>query len=107
MRIVRAEQKQDDRHAQQELFGRRILIAIVNLLPHVEIVVGAGIELEGNPLHVVEHEVGAKHICDVGERPRGLLAYARHSIEEDLEEEDQERVYKPGTCVRSPISRTF
>ena len=57
MRIMRAEQKQQYGHYQQELLRRRVLVAVVDLLPHVEVVVGAGVELEGHALHPVEHEV--------------------------------------------------
>ena len=69
MRIMRAQQKQHNRHAQQKLLRRRILVPIVDLLPHVEVIVGASIELEWYATHPVEHQVGTKHVGDVGERP--------------------------------------
>ena len=55
MRIMRADQKQTYRHRQQELLRWRILIFIVDLLPHIQVIVGACVELEGYPSHVVEH----------------------------------------------------
>lgn len=71
--IVGAEEEEHDGHAEQELFGRGVLIAVIDLLPHVEIVVGTGVELEGDAPHPVKHEEGAEHVADVGEGPRGLL----------------------------------
>ena len=99
MRVMRAQQEQHHRHGQQELLGGRVLVAVVDLLPHVEVVVGAGVELEGHALHPVEHDVGAEHVGDVGERPGGFLADAREGVEEDFEEEDQEGVDEPGACA--------
>ena len=69
MSIVRTEQEEHDGHAQEELLGRGVLVAVVDLLPHVQVVVGAGVEFKGDAAHVVEHQVGAKHVGDVGEGP--------------------------------------
>ena len=55
MRIMRAEKEQQDGDYQQELLRRRVLVPIVDLLPHVQVVVGAGVELEGHALYPVEH----------------------------------------------------
>ena len=57
MRVVRAQQEENDGHAEQELLGRCVLGAVVNLLPHVKVVKGAAIELERHTAHVVEHDV--------------------------------------------------
>ena len=57
MRIVGAQKKQDDGNAEQELLSRCILRAVVDLLPHVQVGERPGIELEGDTLDVVEHEV--------------------------------------------------
>lgn len=65
MRIVSAHQEQCDRHHEQELLGRGVLRAIVDLLPHVEVVVCACVELEGYPPHPVEHDEGEEHVSDV------------------------------------------
>lgn len=56
MGVVGAEEEEDDGHAEQELLGGRVLVAIIDLLPHIEIIVGAGVEFEGNAPHPVEHE---------------------------------------------------
>lgn len=76
VRVVRAQQEQRNGHEQQELLGRGVLVAVVYLLPHVEVVVGARVEVEGHALHVVEHQVAAGHVGDVGQRPGGLLRHA-------------------------------
>lgn len=62
VRVVRAQKEQDDGHTEEELLGRRVLRAIVDLLPHVEVVVGATIELERCAAHVVEHYVRTDHV---------------------------------------------
>ena len=69
VRVVSAEQKQDDGYADEKLFCRRVLGSIVNLLPHIQVVICPRIELEGDSADVVEHEVGAKHVRDVDQGP--------------------------------------
>lgn len=96
--IVSAEEEEHDGHAEQKLLGRGILIAIVDLLPHVEVIVGASVEFERDAPHPVEHEEGTEHVADIGQGPRGLLRDDRHDIVEDFEEGDQYEVYGPGTC---------
>lgn len=95
--IMRAEEEEADGDAEQELLGRGVLVPIVDLLPHVEIVVGTGVELEGDAPHPVEHEEGTEHVADVGERPRGLLGDTGDDVVEDLEGDDQDEVDGPGT----------
>lgn len=69
VRVVRGQQKQNNGHAEQELLGGRVLGTVVDLLPHVEVVVGAAVELKGHAPDVVEHDVRADHVRDVGQRP--------------------------------------
>lgn len=69
MGIMCAEKKQDDRDTEEKFLCRCVLIAVVNLLPHVQVVVGTRIELKGDPLNIVEHEVRSKHVGYVGQRP--------------------------------------
>lgn len=92
-----AEEEEHNRHAEQELLGRRVLISIVDLFPHVEIVVGARIEFERNTPHPVEHKEGAEHVADVGESPGSLLRDSRNDVEEDFECGDQHKMNRPGT----------
>ncbi len=60
--VVCAEQKQNDRHAKQKLLRRGVLVSVVDLLPHIQVVVGSRVELERNAANPMEHQVGAKHI---------------------------------------------
>ena len=69
MGVMSAEEEKHDRHAKQELFGRCILVAIVDLFPHIEIVIGTGVKFERNAPHPVKHEEGSEHVTDVGESP--------------------------------------
>lgn len=73
MGIVCAEKKKDDRDTEEKLLRRCVLIAIVDLLPHIQVVIGARIEFERNPLNVVEHEVRSEHVGYVGQRPGCFL----------------------------------
>ena len=73
MSVVRANQKQTYGHGEEELLGRGVLVLVVDLLPHVQVVVGAGVELERDAAHVVEHQVGGEHVGDVGQGPAGFL----------------------------------
>jgi len=50
-----AEEKKEDRDTQKEFLGRSVLISVVNLLPHVEIVIGTSIEFERDPPHPMKH----------------------------------------------------
>ena len=99
--VVGADEEEGDGHGEQELLGGRVLVAVVDLLPHVEVVVGAGVEVEGHALHVVEHEVRAGHVGDVGQRPGRLLRHAREGVEDELGEGDEHDVRDPGSCTGS------
>lgn len=55
--IVRAEEEEYDGDREEELLGGGILGAIVNLLPHVEVIEGSAIEFEWNTSDIVEHDV--------------------------------------------------
>lgn len=69
MGVMGADEEEQDRHAEQELLGGGVLVAIVDLLPHIEIIVSTGVEFEGDAPHPVKHEEGSKHVTDVGESP--------------------------------------
>lgn len=84
MRIVRTEQEQDDGYGQEELLRGCILISIVDLFPHIEVVISSSVEFEGYASNVVEHEVRASHVGDVGQGPGNLLGDTRDNIEENL-----------------------
>lgn len=62
MRVVSADEEKNNGNTEQELFGGGILVAAIDLLPHVEIVIGPGVELKWHTSHPVEHEEGAGHV---------------------------------------------
>lgn len=97
MGIMRAEQEEHNRDGQKELLCRCVLISVIDLLPHVQIVVGSSVELEGYASDVMEHEVGAGHVDDVGQCPGDLLSHAWNDITENLEGNDEDWMYCPGT----------
>lgn len=66
MGIVSAKQEEHDGYAEEELLGRCVLGAIIDLLPHVEVVESATVEVEGYSPDVMEHDVGAEHVRNVG-----------------------------------------
>ena len=69
MGVMCSEEEETDGHAEQELLNWRVLIPITDLLPHVEIIVSTGIELEWDTPHPVGHEERAEHVADVGKGP--------------------------------------
>jgi len=102
--IVGAQQEQHDGHAEQELLGGSVLCAVINLLPHVEVVKGAAVRVEWHAAHVVEHDVRAHHVCDVGQRPGCLLRHAWDAVVKDLEEYNDDDVDGPGACFEGEES---
>lgn len=98
MGVVGADEEEDDGDSEQELLGRRVLVAVVNLLPEIEIVVGAGVEIKGYAAHPVEHDVRAKHVRDVCRRPACLLRQRRNDVVQDLEQYDDDKVNDPRAC---------
>lgn len=57
MRIMCAEKKEDDRNAEQELLCRCVLIPVIDLLPHVEIIVSSCIEFKRYASDIVKHQI--------------------------------------------------
>lgn len=92
-----AEEEEADGDAEQEFLGGGILVAVVDLLPHVEVVVGTSVELEGDAPHPVEHEEGTEHVADVGQGPGGFLGDAGNDVVENLQGKDEDEVDGPGT----------
>ena len=95
MRKVRAQQEHQYRHHQQEFLRRGVLVAVVDLLPHVEVVVGAGVEFKGHAADPVEHEEGGAHVGYVDEGPGHFLVDSRDAIEEEFEEDYTDAVDCP------------
>ncbi len=65
MGIVRAEEEQANRNAEEELFARGVLIPVVNLLPHIQIVISTRVEFKRDTPYVMEHEIGAEHVGNI------------------------------------------
>jgi hypothetical protein len=95
VRKVCADQKQQYGDAEQKLLGGCVLVPVVNLLPHVEVVKGARVEVKGHAAHVVEHEVRCRHVREVDHGPRRLLRHTWNDVEEDLAQDNEDRVDHP------------
>lgn len=104
MSVVSAQQEENDRHAEQELLCWGVLCTIVDLLPHIQVVVRSCVELKRYPSNVVKHEIRTEHVRDIRQSPRCLLRDAGHDIVEDLEAYDQDEVDGPGSCLWHMIS---
>lgn len=65
IRVVRADEEQHNGHTEEELLGWCVLLAVIDLFPHVQVVVGARVEVKGHTANVVEHEVGSRHVRKV------------------------------------------
>ena len=57
MCVMGANQEEDDWDGHEIFLGWCILVAIIDLLPHVEIVKGTGIKVERNASYPVEHDI--------------------------------------------------
>lgn len=101
--VMSADEEEHDGHAQQELLGWSVLVTVVNLLPHVQVVVCAGVEVEGHAAHPVKHEVAAKHVRDVGQGPGCFLRHTGDDVKEDLEADDEDEVDDPGAFCVDPL----
>ena len=84
MRVVCAKKEQHDWYTKKEFLRGRVLGSIINLLPHVQIVVGPGIELKWHASDPMEHEEGSKHIGYIRHGPRRLLGNSWDYVEEDF-----------------------
>jgi len=78
--IVCAQEEKHNRYTEQELLGWCVLRPIVDLLPHVQVIIGAAVEVEWNAANPVEHDVRPEHIGYVGKSPRSLLRDARDNV---------------------------
>src|SRR4051794_32573595 len=48
MSVVGAQKEEGNGHAEQEFLGRRVLRPVVNLLPHIQVIIRSAIELKGH-----------------------------------------------------------
>lgn len=81
MGIMSAQQEQHYRNAEEKLLCGCVLIPVVDLLPHIQVVVCAGVELKRDTTDVVKHEIGTEHVGDVGESPGCLLRDTGDDVE--------------------------
>lgn len=65
MCIVGTEKKQHYRHTEEEFLRWRVLGPIVDLFPHIQVIVSTSVKFEGNSSDPVEHEEWAEHVGDI------------------------------------------
>lgn len=95
MGVMSTEEEQHHRYAEEKFLRRGVLIAIVNLLPQIQVIVRAGVEFKWDPSDPMEHEVRAKHVRDIGQCPGGLLRHPWDDVEEDLQCQNEHYMYSP------------
>lgn len=88
MSVVRAQEKEYDGNAEQEFLGRCILCAVVDLLPHIQVIIGATVEIERYATNVVKHNVRAEHVGYVCQGPGSFLRDTRDHIPENLQRDN-------------------
>ena len=69
MCIVRAEQKQHNGNTEKKFFRWSILIPIVDLLPHVQVVICACVKFKRDTSDPMEHQVGREHVRNIDKSP--------------------------------------
>ena len=97
MCVVCTQKEEYDRNAQKKFFGWSILVSVVDLLPHIQVVVGSGIEFKWDTSHIVEHQVRTEHVDDVDKRPRCFLRDSWNDVEKELESNYAYDVDSPGS----------
>lgn len=95
MGIMRAEKEKQYWNAEEKFLCGGVLISIVDLFPHIQIVVSTSVEFERHAAHIMKHEVGAEHIRNVGQRPRCFLRDTGNDVEQDFEGNDENDVNCP------------
>lgn len=66
---VSAEQEDEYGYYEKKLLRWGVLISIIDLLPHVQVVVCSGVEFKRYTADPVEHQKGGTHVGDVDEGP--------------------------------------
>jgi hypothetical protein len=94
---MRTQEEEDNGHTEQKLLGWCVLITIVNLFPHVEVIVGTGIKFEGNTSDPMKHQIRAEHVRDIGQGPRRLLGHTGDNVVEDLKARNEDDMNSPST----------
>lgn len=66
MSVMRAQKEEHDRDTEEEFLGRRILRAIIDLLPHVQVIISTTVEVKRHTPDPMEHKIGSEHVANVG-----------------------------------------
>lgn len=69
MRVMSTQEEKHNWDAEKELFSGGVLVSVIDLFPHVQVIVGSRIKFKRHPSNPMEHEERAKHVGDVGECP--------------------------------------
>jgi hypothetical protein len=89
MRVMCAEKEQNDWDTEEKFLRGCVLGPIINLFPHVQIIVRPSVELEWHSSDPVKHEERSKHIGDIRHGPRRLLGHSGDYIKENLQSSNQ------------------
>jgi len=79
------------------------LVSVVDLLPHVQIVVRSRIEFKWDSSDPVEHQIRPEHVRNVRQCPGCLLRNTRDDIVEDLQAGNDDDVNSPCTFCIDPV----
>ena len=63
------QEEKHNRDTEKELFRGGILVSVVDLFPHIQVIVSSRIEFKRHPPNPMKHEKRAEHVGNVGERP--------------------------------------
>ena len=69
MRVMRAGEEEAYGDTQEEFLGWSELIAVIHLLPHVQVVESSSVEFKWDPSDPMKHQVRSEHVGDVGQGP--------------------------------------
>lgn len=97
MSVMCAEQEEYNGNREEEFLRWRVLVPIIDLFPHIQVVVGTRIEVERNTSYVMKHKVRPEHVADVRKRPRGLLRYTGYDVPKDLQSYNEDDVDGPSS----------
>lgn len=101
--VVCAYQEKRYRHKHQELFRGRVLVAIIDLLPHGKIIVGAQVELKGRSFDLMEHDIRSDIVSQIRECPTPVIVEHQNKVEEHLQYNNQNNVDDPRAFEMDPV----
>jgi hypothetical protein len=101
--IVSRYQKQANWHKHQKLLCWSVLISIIDLFPHGQIIKRTSIELERRTFNLVEHDVRADIIRQVGQRPFPIIIDYADEIERKFQKHNYNDMNDPCPFKVHPI----